>query len=1117
MNANIGNYVRVSIEDSNDSREYLMGQIVLVRDDTKQLTVKFHDIYDKNQFFDHIPKGGTYFIEEVERCKIKIGSLVIYKEELAGKVIDYCKGDDINNYKYYLESITESKEIIIASEIDITAQYDNFDYNPINQLLNYEFHNPVWYRSRSIVSESNNAIKNSPIGFELLLGSRVFLFPHQINAIIKGFEEDKCRLMLADEVGLGKTIEACVIVKGLMERDKKFKTLIIVPYSLANQWKNELSYKFWEDSVIWSKEHVTGKERILILPLENIKEFISNNPDIKQWNMCIVDETHRLLINHESYKIILELSKTIENVLLLSATPIQKRKSEYLSLLMLLNPTRYINVNEEEFDILSDKSEYIRDKIYDMVMDLNYYYDDELEVEFIERLEDLNEKLEDDILEQLIEKIDIKTSDKGLEMIKIILAYVSNTYEIEKDIIRNRRIEISDKIAARTKEIEYYSMQGSSTNFYEIETYDLLVEYVEKIINANLAAENKKGIRYIKVLLSSFFSTPWALLKQLDKRKSTLSENQNKSEERLFYSNELNDINNLVKICLMWKNATQYELDNLDYYEANPELIQGRLMLAIDHLDQNYLEEKLVIFSQWTETAKIFEIYMSKKYGSNAVVGFYKGKSMNELEIAVNNFQNNLETRFLICDPLGGEGRNFQMADAILHLDTPWYPIELEQRIGRLDRIGRDSEKEVKSIILLSEDTIEEDLFNLWDIGLNIFGESLSGIEIALGDVEDEIERALYYDIKYGLRESIDKISSLTEVMRLEVEKERYFDRAKNLDPNRDKKINYLIEKYDQDGGRRLYQSMNSWAELAGLNSKRETVTDELGEKDYIVSFEETDFRINSAKKILFYPPDTRKALKRSRRNGQLTGTFSTSLAVNREDLIFFSPGEVIFDSIIDNSINSYKGRCTAVGIKSDFDWMGLVFTWNTEFSLQQLIDSEIDIINKNKASEFLIIDQITTYHPLTKGSKDISLNDVTNRIIGWQYGNMQDKSVHLGKRTNAMSFMDHFNSDKLTNIEWFKSTFNPEIWEKTVMNNYKRSQKIVKDKVSNLMELDIAKEYFEQIRISNRAKNIYYSNGKINLIEDDSICKINNIILEGLEDLDKYLDSVMFVWMVKE
>ena len=193
--------------------------------------------------------------------------------------------------------------------------------------------------------------------------------------------------------------------------------------------------------------------------------------------MCIVDETHRLL-NQKIMMQIHRISNQVDNILLYLLLYTAK-KTEYLSLLKLPSPQKYKDISENEFDELINKSRAIKDKVYMLTKDIKYYYEDELWDEYIEELVDLNLILQDSILENLIKNIDISSEDKGLEIIKIALAYISNTYEIERNIIRNRRIELSDSMSARTKKVISYPMMDSKYNFYELEVYDKLVEYLE--------------------------------------------------------------------------------------------------------------------------------------------------------------------------------------------------------------------------------------------------------------------------------------------------------------------------------------------------------------------------------------------------------------------------------------------------------------------------------------------------------------------------------------------------------------------------------------------------------------------------------------------------------------
>src|SRR5205823_5998772 len=123
---------------------------------------------------------------------------------------------------------------------------------PASQLLNYEFQNPSWRFPRDRLIESYRELHNATFGIEELVGARLMLLAHQAEVVSRVLADTSCRYILADEVGLGKTIEACVILKGSRRRDPSLKALIIVPAALARQWHNELNTKFWLDFPIVS-------------------------------------------------------------------------------------------------------------------------------------------------------------------------------------------------------------------------------------------------------------------------------------------------------------------------------------------------------------------------------------------------------------------------------------------------------------------------------------------------------------------------------------------------------------------------------------------------------------------------------------------------------------------------------------------------------------------------------------------------------------------------------------------------------------------------------------------------------------------------------------------------
>ena len=152
--------------------------------------------------------------------------------------------------------------------------------------------------------------------------------------------------------------------------------------------------------------------------------------------------------------------------------------------------------------------------------------------------------------------------------------------------------------------------------------------------------------------------------------------------------------------------------------DEDPDLIKGRLMATMNYIDQetDILDNeqcKFVVFTAHNATLNAFLKLFNSRYEPLGIraVPFGKHMSRADLEDSVYDFQNDPACRVIVCDETGGEGRNFQNAEQVIHLDLPWNANALEQRIGRLDRLGRDPEMDVKSVVMYAEGTIEEQLF----------------------------------------------------------------------------------------------------------------------------------------------------------------------------------------------------------------------------------------------------------------------------------------------------------------------------------------------------------------------------------------------------------------------
>jgi ATP-dependent helicase HepA len=1094
-----GMYVRCNVdyEHPETPRRFALGKVESMDSSEENVLVEFYNLDKQFDYFSlyHVPKQEKYHVTQVEHVKILPNTHVeVGNEKIRGEIVEYSHKDDNGYFWYYVETLNgKKKKTDQISEEQIISSFNRADISPITQMLNYELNNPKWYLKREIVTNSLHTLKNATFGFDTLVGSRVYLLKHQVDTIVRAISERPCRFMLADEVGLGKTIEAIVIMKGLQKRIGNMRILIVTPESLLYQWKNELSFKFWTDFNVYSEKSMNKDYPFVIFPLEKVNTPIGDSIINNNWDLIIVDETHRLLFLDNEYEKLLKVSQSVENILLLSATPIQSRPSEFLKLVRLLEPKKYLDMSELQFDELLEKQSYVRRRVYQMMQELPDYIEDELAEDFIDNFEKIGKRLKDEIFDQLIEKIDPDSEEQGLDQVRLALAYLAENYQIERKVIRHRRKELEQQLPKRNKEIVTYQMQGSDMLYYESDVNDILMNYLDSInrsgYDSNLTAE------FHRLFLSAMYSSPWALesiisirLEFLKNGKVCVDQNGLKpllqlpaSEDESGYLQELSLMN------IRWKKQAEEEFVKMDELYNDPDLIKGRLMYVLDYLTENADNEKIVIFSQWKETITKFEHLLMSRFGEESVRSFYHGKSDEELQQAVDDFQSKPDCRFMVCDPLGGEGRNFQMADFLVHIDLPWSPTDLEQRIGRIDRLNR--EKDVLSVVFCSEETIEEELFSLWDEGLQVFSESLSGIEIALYEIQNSIAEAITTDLQNGLSDKLVEITSSLEKMREKVDEERFFDIARQLDQSVEQQLLYLIDQFDKDDGGVLTSTMMTWSALCGLHGTSV-------EQGTAMMFSPKSFNFKSMNNAQYFVPDLVEARKRALRSQQLRGTFIRKKAIEREDLMFFAPGDLLFDSIVNNAYELSAGRSTAFEIRpSSVDWEGFIFTWSISLNPKALIDIGEGLDHLYHAQGYLPLEHFRSVEKINGDNLD------ERTVLSNLSGNIPDRITrHLGKRGNGTfkQFVDEYPRD---------------IWENMVETSYIQSEQKVNEFFESTVHTRQAQVDFQQRINSMKASNLYFG------YQDDAnvkyLEKIFDAVQKGIEKPIFRLESVAFIRMV--
>ena len=971
-----GQYVRCPVlfetMDAQFPRNFILAQITAVNELSETVIVKIHDLCGTKEIYQHIFKTGDtpeFPVNRVARCHGCKGAKVKTPEG-QGKILVANPLEEGDVYfSYYIRLY--NGEIKKYTEDVLKIEYTSCDYEPVEQMLHYEFQNPTWYAQRLQVSENMHLVDNSMYGFDVISGCRVFLMEHQITTIARAFESRPIRYMLADEVGLGKTIEVCSMVKIMASENVELRVLYVVPRALLRQWQTELNYKY--------NLHALDNIKLVrfahqfIVPLEDL---VSGHPALQEdWDLLVVDETHRLLSMPDKYKEMFALSKRTQNVLLLSATPIQDRKEEYLKLLKLLLPEQYEKMDLSDFSVLLKNQEKIQRRVNRVMRDLNEFDDSERREEIFGLLDELAEMLDDKYLKRRLSQLNQDSADHGLADVQLCIAYITENYRVQRKVIRNRRCNLGMSIGQRRLHPLPYKACSDEEGYGEANVYNGLIQYL-----SDQCEDENYVTQTVQPLLMAMFSSPWALLSEI-KRQGIKEPN-------------------ILESVLLWAEQAQDELRMANtYLDERPDEIKSRILRAVDFIEQeidlnDVHSGKIVVFTNFIETHKKFmELLQIRKMKA---VAFRKGMSVQELEESVYAFQNQEECKIMVCDETGGEGRNFQNADWIIHLDLPWTANVIEQRIGRLDRLGRDENHLiVHSVVLFAEDTIESQLFQIWNQGMGLFEESLSGLEIITGELNMAIAEALADDLRNGLKHALDEIIDITEDAKDAVEEEQLYDSGTQIYKPLGIAVRNMLKLYQSEEGNPFQIAMMKWSSQAGLEPARTSDT------SHIVCFNESGFRARAAMQALLVPPDWNHYNRASivQRFNQILGTFDRVTAIKREDLLFFAPGDPVFDSIVGNAVHNGRGRCCAFESSGPFDYIGFAFTYNVGPNISFLLDEHVPLPLLSQFGVYLPARQIRVFVPLRKDDEKISEKEL-NEFLDDSY-NLR-KAVHLGERAGT-------------------------------------------------------------------------------------------------------------------
>lgn len=551
------------------------------------------------------------------RVTFNVGDIVPSHE---GFSISINEVKESNNLFTYIGTRTDTNELIALKEM-LLDHFIKFN-KPHDRLLNGQFDRLDWYQLRKNSLNFQYQQQQSPLSG--LAGGRVSLIPHQLYIAEEVGKRFAPRVLLADEVGLGKTIEAGLIIHQQLVSGRAKRVLITVPESLMHQWLVEMLRRFNLRFSIFDDERCQqysegenpfSSEQLVLVNLD----FLANNPEQfenianEEWDLLVVDEAHHLSWSTDNpsieYQCIEILAQNIPGVLLLTATPDQLGHESHFARLRLLDRNRFYNYQE-------------------FIKEEESYGEVASAANSILATKELT-KTQQKTLKSMLKETDISP----------LLADLTSS---DKEAKTKARSELLSQLLDRhgTGRILFRNSRNTIKGFPQRKLSAIaleLPEIYEDHMQSYILSDDSEQL--INSEVSKLIFTP----------------------ERLFH---------------------------LDHQEKNWYEFDPRVDFLINLLSAQR-NEKILVICAHAQTAKDLEEALRIKEGIRAAV-FHEGMSIFERDKAAAYFaQEEDSAQVLLCSEIGSEGRNFQFAHHLVLFDLPQNPDLLEQRIGRLDRIGQ--------------------------------------------------------------------------------------------------------------------------------------------------------------------------------------------------------------------------------------------------------------------------------------------------------------------------------------------------------------------------------------------------------------------------------------------
>jgi len=761
-----------------------------------------------------------YFLSPTEECqKVKISKNKIAVVSLCPQTRIYYKNPDTGLWKIgrvldgegdLIHVQFPNREILNIHAEDIYVRCDTPISDPTSYLSKFLNETPLFANSRRKFVKNFLNQRRVSKGMSGLLSSVIELERHQVQVVERILKDPIQRYLLADEVGLGKTIEAGVVIRQyVLDFPEEHSIVIVVPPNLVSQWREELSRRFLLD-------YCHG-ESIFIVPNDDLVQLKSV---LSKAKMLVVDEVHQIVTGldldkpSQCYQLICQSSHQVDKLLLLSATPVLGNEASFLAMLHLLDPIAYPLSGLKTFHKKIENRQPLAHLIAEFSPDNLFFLGDSLD--------QLTKMFPDDALlnkhalclQELLEDAPIEADATIISAIDTIRSHISETYKLHRRILRNRRSEVEGLTPERLgfKIVGYQSSERSTV-------VNLLEQWRSEATLSVYGSDDGVEFVALKEIFLSFLGALFCSPKELEliiaKR---MTEGGRQDETRTqdlwqipFFPDEEQILKRLVS-------STKDLINDQSKLRA----LVGQLTKLVG------LRKKIIVFCTQSETADFVASGLEVHLPGNVVRHVIDGDGESGLE----DFLTKTQCNVLVCDKSSEEGLNLHGGKKVMvHFDLPISPNRIEQRIGRLDRYG--SGGGIHNYGLVCEDDIfEQEWSRCLDEGFEVFERSIASLQYLIDEEIQGLKGTLFSHGVEALHELIGRLGGADGLLASELTKIKLQDQLDSIYEEETESF-YELEEYD-DEWKKISRQIDSWVEQCLMFSKINYHIEEPFPPDYV-------------------------------------------------------------------------------------------------------------------------------------------------------------------------------------------------------------------------------------------------------------------------------------------